>query len=110
MNSSMPMNTFDIRNPDSTSPVLFLVDHASNQLPDEVDDLGLDTSVFARHMAWDIGALNVANRLGERFDSTVISSCYSRLLIDLNRFPDSPTWIPEVSDGLEIPRQPRTHP
>ncbi len=78
---------FNIVNEESESPLVFVVDHASNALPESYESLGLQASVFSQHMAWDIGALKVAHQIGERFDAVVINSCYSRLLVDLNRFP-----------------------
>ena len=96
------MMAFFVENADGNSPVLFVCDHAGVALPDDFDCLGLDDSILSQHVAWDIGALEVTRLLGTRFDSATVSSVYSRLLVDLNRFPDHPSWIPETSDGIEI--------
>ncbi len=91
-----------IENPSSESPLLLLCDHSGHALPEQVGQLGLHHSVFSRHVAWDIGAMEVAKLLREQFQCALVSGVYSRLLIDLNRFPDHYSWIPEVSDGIEI--------
>ena len=35
--------------------LLILADHATNRLPPEYGDLGLEPSAFGRHIAYDIG-------------------------------------------------------
>ena len=97
------MPPFKVQQAKTPSPLIIVCDHASNALPEGVGQLGLDDSVFSKHVAWDIGALKVAHMLGERLNATVISSSCSRLYVDMNRFPDSPTFIPSLSDGIEIP-------
>jgi predicted N-formylglutamate amidohydrolase len=57
----------------------------------------------ARHIGWDIGALEVSRRLSESLDATLIHQRYSRLVIDCNRPLTAETSIPLRSDGTEIP-------
>ena len=78
-------------------------DHAANAIPGAYNNLGVEAGTLQEHVAWDIGARNVMSLLSERFVCTAIESHYSRLLVDLNRFPDHPTWIPATSDGVVIP-------
>lgn len=80
-------------------------DHASNRVPDWVGggSLGLSDIDMGRHIAWDIGAAGVAERLGELLESPVIESCFSRLVIDPNRGEDDPTLIMQLYDGTVIP-------
>ncbi len=85
------------------SRFLVLCDHATNRLPPEYGTLGLDHGQLKRHIAYDIGALGVALQIGRRLQSTVISSCFSRLLIDPNRGEDDPTLIMQISDGALVP-------
>ena len=92
-----------IVNPDSRTPLLILCDHASNRMPTELDNLGLDDAQLARHIAWDIGAESIARHLADRFNARLVLATFSRLVIDLNRFPHDPASIPEVSDGTPIP-------
>jgi predicted N-formylglutamate amidohydrolase len=83
--------------------LVFLCDHASNHVPEDLHDLGLPPSELARHIAWDIGAAGVTEILSEIFDSTAILCNTSRLVIDCNRQPARPDLIPVTSDGTVIP-------
>jgi predicted N-formylglutamate amidohydrolase len=65
--------------------------------------LGLPTAELQRHIAWDIGAAGVTERLSEIFNAPAVLSGVSRLVIDCNRHLDSPGLIPETSDGTAIP-------
>ncbi|MFQ6547555.1 N-formylglutamate amidohydrolase [Aestuariibius sp. 2305UL40-4] len=78
-------------------------DHATNRVPDDVPPLGLPEEDMARHIAYDIGALGVAKRLGERLDGPVIWTDFSRLVIDPNRGEDDPTLVMRLYDGTIIP-------
>lgn len=90
-------------NPDGSAPLLLVCDHASRRVPRALDGLGLSAEMFARHIAWDIGAADVALSLAERFDATLVMCNYSRLVIDCNRDLDDPTSILAVSDGVPVP-------
>lgn len=83
--------------------LLVLCDHASNALPEEFGSLGLDEGEFARHIAWDIGALKVALGLAGALGAALIHTGYSRLLIDPNRGADDPTLVMRLSDGAIVP-------
>lgn len=82
---------------------LVLCDHASNRLPPELGDLGLPRAELLRHIAWDIGAGDVARRLARHLRAPLVEHGVSRLVIDANRAEDDPTLIPETSDGTPIP-------
>ena len=92
-----------ILRPHGTGRFVLLCDHASNYIPEELDNLGLPASETARHIAWDIGAAGVAEALSEMFDSPAILSPASRLVVDCNRHLDAADLIPEISDGTVIP-------
>lgn len=95
---------FYILNAASTSPLILTVDHASRYIPPEYDNLGVeDPSVLHRHIAWDIGIEDVTRRLAERLGVTAIFAGFSRLLVDANRYPETASCMPEVSDGVVIP-------
>ena len=83
--------------------VLFACDHASARLPRALGTLGLEAGDRARHIAWDIGAAEVAKELAARFDAPCVLARYSRLAVDLNRAPHDPTLIPAISDRTIIP-------
>ncbi len=82
---------------------VILCDHASNHIPAELNDLGLDAVDLARHIAWDIGAAGVARELSNLLDAPAILCGTSRLVIDCNRHPGAADLIPEVSDATVIP-------
>lgn len=85
------------------APLLIVCDHASNRIPAALGDLGLTEAERARHIAWDIGAADIAHRLAERYDANLVLATYSRLVIDLNRYPHDPASVPETSDKVDIP-------
>jgi len=85
------------------SPFVLLCDHASNRLPRRLGDLGLAAAELERHVAWDIGAAAVARRLSELIDAPLFLAGYSRLAIDLNRPPGSPSSIVALSEATAIP-------
>ena len=87
----------------ASAGVLFICDHASNALPARYGSLGLPATEFERHIAYDIGAAAATRRIAEHFAAPALLSCYSRLLIDLNRGSDDPTLVMQLSDGAIIP-------
>ena len=72
------------------SPYLLVCEHAGKLIPRRLGDLGLDAGDLERHIAWDIGAADVARGLSQRLDATLITQTYSRLVIDCNRQPAAP--------------------
>jgi predicted N-formylglutamate amidohydrolase len=83
--------------------LILLCDHASNRIPGEYGDLGLEASQFERHIAYDIGAAALTRGLAGHLGATAVLSCFSRLLIDPNRGMDDPTLIMRLSDGAVVP-------
>lgn len=55
------------------------------------------------HIALDIGISALGRRLSSLLDACFVEQVYSRLVIDCNRDPASPTSIPPVSDRVTIP-------
>ncbi len=94
---------FTVVNPNGQALVVLVCDHASNAIPARLNQLGLSPADLERHIAWDIGAARVTRLLAERFDAPAVLGGYSRLVIDCNRPPGSPTSIAEVSDGTHVP-------
>jgi predicted N-formylglutamate amidohydrolase len=114
MSASPAASTGDLLGPGDPPPVeivagpaqaslLLVCDHAGRQVPRRLGRLGLDETAFERHIAWDIGAAEVARRLAARFSAPLVLSAYSRLVVDTNRRPGDPTAIPEESDGTIVP-------
>jgi predicted N-formylglutamate amidohydrolase len=94
---------FRILNQQGKVAILFLCDHASRRIPETYQNLGLSDECLQRHIAWDIGAAALTERLSAAFDAPAVLASFSRLLIDPNRAPECPTLIPEASDGITIP-------
>jgi predicted N-formylglutamate amidohydrolase len=84
------------------SPFLLVCDHASNWLPSTHGTLGLSEADMLRHIAWDPGALPVAEEMSARLDATLVAAGVSRLAIDCNRPLDAPDLIPPVSETTVI--------
>ena len=83
--------------------LLIICDHAVNALPTGYDTLGLPAEEFQRHIAYDIGAFEVAKRLSNMLSVPAIGARFSRLLVDVNRGLDDPTLIMRISDGAVVP-------
>src|SRR3954452_236378 len=82
---------------------VLVCEHASNRLPKSLGTLGLPESDLQRHIAWDIGAEQVARRLSRLLDAPLVLQRYSRLAFDCNRPPDSADAMPEISETTHIP-------
>jgi predicted N-formylglutamate amidohydrolase len=86
------------------SSAFFLAcDHASATFPAALGDMGLDERERARHIAWDIGIAGVTRQLSKQLDACAVLQNYSRLVIDANRPPRTPTSILAVSERTRIP-------
>jgi predicted N-formylglutamate amidohydrolase len=94
---------FEIVHSDASSRVLLVCDHASNRLPEALGSLGISSVDLATHIAWDLGAANVARHLSAMLDATLILSGYSRLVVDCNRPPHVASAVPAVTGGVAIP-------
>jgi predicted N-formylglutamate amidohydrolase len=94
---------FEIYNGESDSPYIITVEHASNLIPIALNDMGLNQQDLESHIAYDPYtkqfSLDIANELG----CAVITSKYSRLVIDCNRIENSHQLIRDESDGVIIP-------
>ena len=93
----------ELVNGESDAPVLLLCEHAGNEVPAALGDLGISEEILASHRGYDIGAESVARALADMLKAPLILQRYSRLVIDANRPPSSAQSILEVSDGAHIP-------
>lgn len=93
---------FTLRRGASTRYVL-VCDHASAEVPAVLGSLGLAPEAFGRHIAIDIGARWVAERVADRLDATLLAAGYSRLVIDCNRYPWDPGSMTPESDRTAVP-------
>jgi predicted N-formylglutamate amidohydrolase len=94
---------FVILHEHGTAPALVICDHASRAFPRGMNRLGLPELAGWQHIAWDIGAGELARGLSHALDAPAVLAGYSRLVVDCNRHPEDPEAFRAVSDGWEIP-------
>ena len=82
---------------------MIVCDHASNAIPERLGTLGLTPDCLNYHIAYDIGAQGITDRLAAMLDMPAVISGFSRLVIDINRPPDDFTSVREISDGHIVP-------
>lgn len=82
--------------------IVALCDHASNFVPADID-LGIAPGLLEKHIAWDIGAAGVTERLAREHGIPAHLAAVSRLVCDVNRDEDAPALVPHASDGHAIP-------
>lgn len=87
----------------AAAAVLLVCEHASNRVPEALGALGLSERDLQRHIAWDPGALVVAQGLAERLVAPLMHGGISRLVYDCNRPPEAPDAIPPKSEIFDIP-------
>jgi len=92
-----------VRNEDGRSPFLIVADHAGKLMPGALGGLGVSDIERARHIGWDIGIEPVCRMLSDALDATLVQQNYSRLVIDCNRTPGTPTSMPEISELTAVP-------
>ena len=86
-----------------SGPFVLICEHASNRLPAALGDLGLTEADLQRHIAWDIGAAELAAGIAAQLSATTVLQRFSRLVIDCNRDPgDADAFIP-YSEETEVP-------
>ena len=93
---------YRVINPLSERPVLLVCDHASFRFPRSLGDLGLDPFARRCHLAVDIGAGPVTERLAETLGATAVLHNYSRLVVDCNRQLMDPSAFLEYGDGILV--------
>ncbi|HEY6077860.1 MAG TPA: N-formylglutamate amidohydrolase [Polyangiaceae bacterium] len=89
--------------PAAESPYLVICDHAGCAVPRALGSLGLDQRELERHIGWDLGAAQLAQRLGQELGAWVILQTYSRLVIDCNRPLGSSDSIAQSSEDTTVP-------
>ena len=89
----------NVLNENKESDFLIICDHASNKIPAKFKELGLSREILNSHIAFDIGAKEVAVYLSNILKCPLVMTDFSRLLIDPNRGIDDPTLIMRISDN-----------
>jgi predicted N-formylglutamate amidohydrolase len=90
-------------NPGGTAGAVIVCEHASRHIPAALGDLGLPVAALASHIAWDPGALGVAEALAWLLDAPLVAAATSRLVYDCNRPPEAASAVPERSEIWDIP-------
>lgn len=98
---------FTLHQPQGRSPFLLIADHAGQQVPAALANLGLPQAELDRHIGWDIGIAGVTVALARLLDAWAITQTYSRLVIDCNRPPGAPGRFAAVSDHTVVPANQR---
>jgi len=94
---------FQVLNPLAEKPILLVCDHASCRFPTSLDNLGLDPFARRCHLAVDIGAGALTERLAASLGVTAVLAQYSRLVVDCNRQLMDPGAFLEYGDGVLVP-------
>ncbi len=94
---------FEVLNAGSAAKIIVVCDHAGNRIPRSLNNLGLDEFSMRRHIAWDIGAADVARFLAPCLGAPTLLTNYSRLVVDCNRKLDDATAFRALSDGDDVP-------
>lgn len=93
----------EVHNADGRSDFFLICEHAGRLIPRAYGDMGLSDTDLQRHIAWDIGARQVALHLSAMLDAPLFMQRYSRLVCDCNRRPDVRDFAPPRSEDTVIP-------
>lgn len=85
------------------APFLVFADHASNAVPDDLNQLGLSPDILDTHIAFDIGSAATADSMAAALRGRVFRCGFSRLVLDVNRAENRADLIPPVSDSIPVP-------
>ena len=93
----------EVVNRNGPSPFVLCCEHAGRLVPAVLGDLGVPDADMDRHIAYDVGAAELARMMAALLDAPLFLQRYSRLVIDCNRPFKAPDLTPPVSDGTPIP-------
>jgi len=85
------------------SSIVLVCEHASPFIPAAMDDLGIAPAAKNSHIAWDPGAMAVAQAMSQNLDAVLVASTVSRLVYDCNRPPDADDAMPSRSESYDVP-------
>lgn len=83
-------------------PFIFGCEHAGNRIPRSLGTLGLAKPELSRHIAWDIEAAQLTEKLSEALDCPAVLQRYSRLVYDCNRTASHPGAFVVDADGSRV--------
>ena len=87
---------------EGAGPLLLSCEHASNRLPSPWSWHDDDGWLVDTHWAFDIGVAELTRALAGRIRAPALLARFSRLLVDPNRPPDSPTLFRQSADGRSV--------
>ncbi|MEX3010496.1 N-formylglutamate amidohydrolase [Hoeflea sp. TYP-13] len=93
----------EVINRDGKSQVVLVCEHASNRVPENLNNLGLTEEQLNSHVGWDPGALDLAKALSVSLDSPLIAARLSRLVYDCNRPPEATSAMPDFTEVCRVP-------
>jgi predicted N-formylglutamate amidohydrolase len=92
----------ELLRPDAAGAVVLTCEHGGRDVPASLAAHAPDVQDMGRHIAYDIGAREVAVALSESLSAPLVVQRYSRLVIDCNRPRHAADLAPAASDGTEI--------
>lgn len=95
--------TVSVINAAGPRQVVLVCEHASNHIPPQFADLGLDEAALQSHIAWDPGARGISGHLSTLLDAPLVCQNVSRLVYDCNRPPEAEAAMPAVSEVYAVP-------
>lgn len=84
------------------APVLITCEHASNELPEDYAWSEADERLRDMHWAIDHGAAELSRELARSLKTSAVLAGFTRLLVDPNREPGSPTMFRTHCDGIAV--------
>ena len=103
MKNQKIIKPFQIINPYGQSRIVLICEHASPYIPPEYSGLGLSQDAQISHIAWDPGAMIVAQGLSVLLNAPLVAGTISRLIYDCNRPPSAFNAIPSKSEIYDVP-------
>lgn len=94
---------FKVSKPDSESRFVLVCEHASNRIPQSLNDLGLNSAQLQSHVAWDPGARDLARALSADLNATLVEARFSRLVYDCNRPPEAVSAMLAETEAFQVP-------
>ncbi len=93
----------ELHGADRPMDFVLVCEHASAHIPNCLDDLGLSSAARFSHVAWDIGARDLAIALADQMQAPLVLGAISRLVYDCNRPFEATDCIPIRSEAFDVP-------
>ena len=91
-------------NETSLHSLILTCEHASSEIPEQYNNLGLADKYLDTHIARDKGCKELTIELAKRLGCCAFLANYSRLFIDFNRRENEDSLIVSNSDTITIPK------